>query len=303
MDTVYFDSAMGEPQRRQLLYEGQVFVFPSSPRSLALRDFALEKLVDVFDPYDPAYAQHYLSVEEWVQRFAQVKPAFMHHPRTRELLRALVVELGCDPADTFLDVPRLRGVTADGYLTSGVGYAHHPHRDTWYAAPMAQINWWFSLTPFGRESALAFHPRYWDRALRNGSSEFNYYEWNSGGRRDAARHVSSDTRRQPRAEEPVELEPELRVVTEPGSIVAFSAAQLHSTVPNTADGTRFSIDFRTVSMSDLVHRRGAPNIDSTPEGTSLRDFARVSDLTAVPNDIIDRYDSGARTDGVLVFRP
>ena len=67
------------------------------------------------------------------------------------------------------NVPRLRMVTSDGYLTSGVGYAHHPHRDTWYSAPMTQINWWLPIYEIETEQSMAFHPHYWDKPIKNGS--------------------------------------------------------------------------------------------------------------------------------------
>ena len=70
----------------------------------------------------------------------------------------------------------------------------------------------------------------------------------------------------------------------------FSAAQLHSTVPNTTDRTRFSIDFRTVNIDDLAEGVAAPNIDSECTGTTLRDFLRASDLEPLPEEIIARYD-------------
>jgi ectoine hydroxylase-related dioxygenase (phytanoyl-CoA dioxygenase family) len=35
-----------------------------------------------------------------------------------------------------------------------------------------------------------------------------------------------------------------------GAIVLFSGDQLHATIPNTTDATRYSIDFRTVDLTD-----------------------------------------------------
>ena len=49
----------------------------------------------------------------------------------------------------------------------------------------------------------------------------------------------------------------------------FSAAQLHSTVPNSSGLTRYSIDFRTVHLDDVWNKRGALNIDSACSGTTL----------------------------------
>ena len=150
---------------------------------------------------------------------------------------------------------------------------------------------------------MAFHPQYWDHAVSNGSADFNYYEWNSTSRANAAQHIKSDTRPQPKPLEPIQLDPQVRLVTEPGGCILFSAAQLHSTVPNTSGHTRFSIDFRTVHLKDLQNRIAAPNIDSEPLGTSLRDFMRGSDLTPLPDDIIAMYDNASIDKGVLVFTP
>jgi len=301
MTTIHVASELPDDERRRLLYDGDLIVVPATPSSLELASFAREMISDAFAPHDPLTAQRSLDVEEWVGRFAPVKPAFIHHPRTAELIAQILVEVGCDPEDIYWDVPRLRGVTSDAYLTAGVGYAHHPHRDTWYAAPQSQLNWWMPLYPFRRESAMAFHCDYFGRSLDNSSAEFDYYRWNDDGRRHAAEHIHSDTRKQPRATGPVTLEPEVRVVTEVGTMLAFSAAQLHSTVPNTTGSTRFSLDFRTVSVSDLAAGCGAYNWDSQSTGTSLRDFRRTSDRSPMPTPLVDRFDTGDRSTGTLVY--
>ena len=76
--------------------------------------------------------------------------------------------------------------------------------------------------------------------------------------------------------------PDVRVVTPVGGTLIFSAAQLHSTVPNTTERTRFSIDFRTVNIDDLVSGDSARNVDSACTGTTLGDFVRASDLEPCP---------------------
>jgi hypothetical protein len=84
----------------------------------------------------------------------------------------------------------------------------------------------------------------------------------------------------------------------------FSAAHLHSTVPNNSGRTRFSIDFRTVNLDDLEARRGAPNVDSECTGTTMREYLRVTDLAHVPDEIVEMYDdeSARQIDGDLVFQ-
>lgn len=301
---IHIDSSSSDASRREALYRGDLFLYSPRSATAALAEFAREMICEGFKGKDPTTAQFEMPVEEFVRIFAPIKPAFIHHPKTMQLMRSIAEEFGCDVMDTHLDVPRLRAVTSNAYLTSGVGYAHHPHRDTWYSAPLAQINWWLPLYPITMESTIAFHPRYWAEPIANGSSEFNYYEWNRTSRANAAAHIKSDTRPQPKATEPVELHPEIRLTCEAGGAILFSAAQMHSTVPNTSGLTRFSIDFRTVSLADLKEKKSAPNIDSRPVGTSLRDFVRCADLEKMPEEVVADFDNAPAREGeVLVYQP
>ena len=76
-----------------------------------------------------------------------------------------------------------------------------------------------------------------------------------------------------------------------GAAYQFSAAQMHSTVPNTSGLTRYSIDFRTVHLDDAWGRIGAPNIDSACTGTTMRDYLRGADLSHMPETVVALYDS------------
>jgi hypothetical protein len=300
---VNVDSSLPDPVRRARLYQGDIFLFPPKPGSVALCEFAREMIQEAFGSMDPQRAQYEMPVEQYVSIVAPLKPRFIHHPESKRLIREILSENGIDPETTYLDVPRLRMVTSHGYLTSGVGYAHHPHRDTWYSAPPSQINWWLPIYRIEADNSMAFHPGYWDRPVRNSSRRFNYYQWNALGRVEAAKHITSDTRDQPRPEEPVELEPAVRFVTEPGGMILFSAAHLHSTVPNTSGVTRYSIDFRTIDIEDAKAKRGAPNRDAECTGTSLRDFRRGTDLERIPEAIAALYDPEGPAAGVAVYEP
>jgi ectoine hydroxylase-related dioxygenase (phytanoyl-CoA dioxygenase family) len=197
----------------------------------------------------------------------------------------------------------MRTATSENYLTSGIAYAFHPHRDTWYSAPFSQINWWLPIYDIQASNAMAFHPRYWSRAVRNGSREYNYDEWNRTSRQEAAKHVKADTRKQPKPEEPLELDPQIRLLPPVGGTILFSGAQLHSTVPNDSGRTRFSIDFRTVHYDDVVERRGAPNVDSECTGTTMRDYLRGSDLAHIPEPLCRSYEAGTPLIGAAGHSP
>jgi hypothetical protein len=246
-----------------------------------------------------------MDVRRFVDIFAPLKPKFIHHPKTKQLLRDLLLDVGCDQDSTYLDVPRLRGVTSDGYLTAGVGYAHPLHRDTWWSAPLQQLNWWMPIYPFESNSSMAFHPAYWNKHVENTSGDFDYYEWNQGGRAEAAKHVTSDSRVQPHiVQEPApDPDPQIRFVVPPGGLVIFSGQQMHSTVLNTTGLTRFSIDFRTVNIADVEAGRGAPNADSAPTGTSLRDFRRLRDAAEMPERLARLLDPREIDLATAVFKP
>lgn len=302
MSTVYFDPHMNDGQRRGALYAGDLLVFSPSRESLEFTGHAAKMIEAAFVGRDPRMAQHEIAVEEFAVIAAPLKRAFIHHPRSLELIAALMRSLGCDPMDTYIDVPRLRMSTSHGYFTSGVAYAHHPHRDTWYSAPMCQINWWMPVYAFEGRNAMAFHLRYFDEGVPNDSDRFNYYTWNSKQRKEAASHVKEDNRWQPHASVPLELVPDVRLVPDAGGLIAFSGAQLHSTVPNTSGVTRWSIDFRTISRLDFERGRGAPNVDSRPTGTSVRDFVRLADFERIPEQVARMHGDAVPEDGELVFQ-
>lgn len=300
---VYFDPPFSDEERRQRLYLGELMILPPRPSSLALVEHARSMIEAAFAPHDPQYAHRDLPVDETVQVLGRLKPAFIHNALTKRLLQSMLQDFGCNHDRTYQDVPRLRVAYPADYLTTGIAYAHHPHRDTWYSAPACQLNWWMPLYDFDADRGMAFHPRYWQRKIRNSSRDFNYYRWNADGRKNAASHIKSDTRVQPHAEEPLELEPDVRFVVPVGGIILFSGAHLHSTVPNMTPKSRWSIDFRTVDIDDLAGRRGADIADSACTGTSIRDFVRVDDFAPMPEAIVGMYETSDVEEGVAVYKP
>jgi hypothetical protein len=303
MTGVFFDPPRSDEAWRNMIYDGGIIILSPTPEMLAVVEHTRRMVEDAFAPLDPRRAHETLPVERCVEILSVLKPTYIHHPRTKELIQHALNAFGCSPEKTYQDVPRLRCAFPKDYLTTGIAYAHHPHRDTWYSAPMCQFNWWAPIYEFVAENGMAFHPRYWNLGVKNGSGDFNYYRWNAESRKNAAQHIGRDTRVQPHAEEPLELEPETRFVVPPGGVIIFSGAQLHSTVPNTTNQVRWSIDFRTVNLDDVINKRGAPNRDSASTGTSLRDFLRVADFAPVSDGIVAAYDDGIPVGGIAVFRP
>lgn len=286
---IFVDSQMGDDMRRRELYRGSVFVRSPLESALKLCRLAQELIEEAFHPLDPLTVHQQLSPEKCAEILSVLKPKFIHHPESKRCIQELLSEAGCNLEKTYFDVPRMRTAFPGDYLKSGIAYAFHPHRDTWYSAPFTQINWWMPIYELNSENGMALHPHYFERAIRNGSSEYNYQKWNEQSRFNAAKHVKTDTRVQPHAEEPIELDPQIRLVCPVGGAYLFSAAQLHSTVPNTSLVTRYSIDFRTVHIDDVLGDAGAVNVDSACTGTTMGDYLRGADLTPIPSTVTARY--------------
>ncbi len=225
MNTVYFDSPLSDDDRRRALFDGQLFVYSPRKSTLDFIAFARELIREAFAPLDPETAQFEMPVERYAEVLAKMKPGFIHHPESKRHLTNILRDLGADLGKTYFDVPKMRSSTSDQYLTTGIAYAWHPHRDTWYAAPQCQVNWWLPIFDITADNGMAFHPAYWNRAVRNNSSDFNYYTWNQQSRGDhVAKFIKADPRPLPRATEALALDPQVRLVVPAGGLVLFRRA-------------------------------------------------------------------------------
>jgi len=303
-NTVYYDPQFSDDRRREELYQGQLIVYSPRRSTLAFIEFARKLIDEAFAPRNPETAQHELSVEQYADILIKLKPNFIHHEESKRLMRDIFVEMGCDLEKTYFDVPKMRSSTSDNYLTTGIAYAWHPHRDTWYSAPPCQINWWIPIYDIQADNAMAFHPQYWTRPVKNSSKGYNYYIWNQQNRGEhVAKFLKEDPRPLPKATEPLELDPQIRLIIPAGGMILFSAAQMHSSVPNTSGKTRFSIDFRVVHLDDVKEKKGAPLVDEECTGTTMRDYLRGTDFSHIPDDLVALYDDGTGGAGSLIYQP
>lgn len=289
MNILRFNPKVEDKERRDFLFDGD-FIFCSNMQSLKdLVEHAKKFIKETFGAGDPEKAQYSMTVKDFVELISPLKSGFTNDQETKRLIRQVLIEFGCDVEKTYFDVPRIRIVTSDNYLTAGVGYAYKAHRDTWYSSPQAQVNWWlpvFDLTP---DNTMSLYPGYWKNPIKNSSKDFNYDEWCKQGRVLATTQTGVDTRKHPLPQEEIDTTTETRFVLSSAEVMLFSASQLHATAPNTSGRTRFSIDFRTIHIDDISQGIGAPNIDNDSTGTTLSDFFRASDLQKISPDIIDSY--------------
>ena len=288
MNIIRFNPKIDDDKRRQLLFDGDFILYSQTEALKNLVAFAGTLIEEAYGD-KPETAQFGMDVTDFIKQASALKTKFTNHATTKELIKALLAETKCDQTKTYFDVPRLRIVTSDNYLTAGVGYAYKAHRDTWYSSPQAQVNWWLPVFDLAPESTMSIYPSYWDTTIKNSSQDFNYDEWCSIGRQMAVNQVGADTRKHPLPAEEVNNIAETRFVLASGEVMLFSAAQLHATAPNISGKTRFSIDFRTVNTDDLQQKKGAKNIDNKATGTTLGDFISSVDFKTLDRNIIDQY--------------
>jgi hypothetical protein len=301
MSSVFFDANVTDDVRRSRLYAGDIFILSPTDGTRSLIGLAQQMLKEAFAPHDPRAIHAKKGAEEVAAILGKLKPSFIHHPECKRLIPQIMREHGVDLEKLYFDVPRLRSAYPSHFLSAGIAYAFHPHRDTWYSAPMCQLNWWIPVYPLDPDNGMGFYHRYFDEPVENNSEIYNYYEWNEKNRAAAVLHVKTDTREQPKAQQDLQALT-VRYLPPPGGIIVFSGAQLHESVPNTTNVARYSIDFRTVHYDDVIARRGAPNVDSHCTGTTMRDYLRATDLTHLPEDAIALYDDAtSKGQGTLYF--
>jgi hypothetical protein len=281
------------------LYGGAIVLFSKVPSAAAFAEFAREQLTELFAPHSPEEAHLHHSPEELAELLGPWKPRFIHDDRSKAFVRGILAETGFPAESTYFDVPKPRTAYPVGSLTTGIAFAFPWHRDTWYAAPAQQINWWMPIFGTRADNGMQFDFQNFDRDVPNDSDGFDYYEINRA-RATTAKQVGKEVQSRPRAIDHEAAGP-LVPVLEPGSILLFSAAQLHGTVPNTSPFARYSIDFRTVDRRHVEEGVGAPMGDVNCTGTAIRDFMNAETGERLDEEFVRSVYGAPPEDAVLVY--
>jgi len=297
--TVFVDPDFSPDALRQSLYDGNLIVLTRLPAVSDLVDYAREQLAELFSPHDPEHAHEHFGPPEMAKMLGVWKPAFIHSDRSKKLVCEIITQAGLPAEHTHYDVPKPRTSFPVGHLTTGVAFAFPWHRDVWYSAPAQQLNWWMPVFAARPDNSMSFDLPSFGQAVPNTSDAFDYYR-NNASRLTTAAQVTKEVQARPGAVDHAPAH-DLVVLPSPGSILLFSGAQLHTSIPNTSGRARYSIDFRTVDARDLAEGRGAPLADVHCTGTSIRDFHNVADGSAFNEDLVVRLFGAPPPDAMLVF--
>ncbi|HEX2819847.1 MAG TPA: phytanoyl-CoA dioxygenase family protein [Streptosporangiaceae bacterium] len=296
---VLIDPDTSADDLRLQLYTGNLVILT---RLQALRHFVeytREELTGLFKPHDPEHVHEHIDPPEMAKILGTWKPRFIHSERSRELVRAVIQEAGFPPEDTHYDLPKPRTSFPVGHLTTGVAFAFPWHRDVWYSAPAQQINWWLPVFPVRDDNAMSFDLQSFAREVPNSSDTFDYYQ-NNASRLTTAAQVTREHQARPGAlnHKPSQ---ELVILPAPGEVLLFSGAHLHASTPNTSGQARFSVDFRTVNVPDLIAGLGAPVVDARCTGTAIRDFIKVTDESSFDEQTVVKLFGAPPDHAILVF--
>lgn len=109
-------------------------------------------------------------------------------------------------------------------------------------------------------------------AVPNTSESFDVADWGASGGFQAYAAPRATAQVHPFPCEPPDRTGEWRIAAPAGSIVAFSAAHLHGTVPQETGRIRYTVEIRLVDRRDVRDGRGAPDADNASRGATLGDF-------------------------------
>ena len=297
--SIFVDPSMPADDLRQKLYAGNLVILTRLQALSEFVEYTRDELAELLRPHDPEHAHEYIDTADMAKLLGTWKPRFIHSDRSKKLVRAVIEEAGFPAVDTHYDLPKPRTSFPVGHLTTGVAFAFPWHRDAWYSAPAQQINWWLPIFPIREDNAMSFDLAGFDRAVPNTSDGFDYYQ-NNASRRATATGVTREVQARPGA---IDHQPdhELIVLPAPGQVLLFSGAQLHKSIPNTSGRARFSVDFRTVYVPDLMAGRGAPLVDVRCTGTAIRDFLNVADESSFAEQTVVSLFGAPPPGAFLVF--
>ena len=256
---------------RDALYAGHIFKIPAAPAALEIvRNLKMRLEENMGYPLEQAHL--YSPAGNLFLMLQKFRAHLLTDPIYKNFIRTLMKENGFQPQGNAFDPLRLRAVLHDGHRNKNAARAYSLGRDTWYANPQCQINWWIALQDATEEQTFSFYPSFFEKKVENSSANFDYARWKEKvGFQNTRGNGEIDY---PSAQETPEAERQ-GFSCRAGEIILFSSAHLHQTNRNASGRSRFSIDFRTVHLDDHAAGKGAPSADNGSRPDALSDYIRT----------------------------
>lgn len=235
-----------------MVFTGRVLVIRQLPAIDRIVMRARRIVESAFGSDDPQLAERDLHRDAFIEAAGRARRAVAADAGLARLWREALAALGYGEDDCYADRLRLRVVPSDRIASPPELSALPPHRDNWASGVAAQINWWLPLYPLVGTRTMLIWPDLFHSPVPNDSDSWKPAAAHSPTQGNA-RLLPCATAMPDSAGRPVRIEP--------GSLLAFSGAQLHSSTNDDAGISRLSLDTRTVSADDVRCGRGAANVD------------------------------------------
>ena len=261
--------AAPQPHLRSAVYAGAVLHFSAPVASEALRAAVLEEVHAATDNIKPRSLHRMYTQADMMKIIGHAQSNVRNSDAIWRRALDVVRYSGLDLDALAVDRVRLRAITPDGHERPEAQGAYAVHRDTWYANPQCQLNWWMPLFEVSADDSFRIYAAHFAAPIRNSSKTFDYARWVTRfGWQDKAAPLTA----YPAALDTPDATDAFDVAVGAGDVVVFSAAHLHGTRPNRTATLRWSIDFRVVHRGDNDHGHGAPNVDNASTGSALVEY-------------------------------
>jgi len=274
MKTIHLDHSISDKERAKHCFAGDLIIFENIPAMHEMIDYADKILSKALGGIEPIEAQHKYQPEEFLLRTGKAQAFFRNSNDAKAIFFKALTQCGVDLESTFYDYFPMRIVPFDNdYNGAECGILEH-HRDSWGSNIQSQINWWAPIYELSEDRTIGVYPEYWDKPIANDTGSWSHKEYLKKREQVAAERKGA----YPSAPKPISKVDEsgiVKVMLKPGDILCFSSAQLHASVPNTTEVTRFSVEMRTINKHDVEAKREAPNVDNEGEKPMYQWFKNI----------------------------
>jgi hypothetical protein len=267
---------------KELIFQGKILILTNCKSSRVLTEFAVQFLKDNLQTENLNEFEHTVSRKYFFEILSSLKAKFSNLAETKKFIQRIMEELDFPINTIYFDLMRIRSITSYAHKIPEAKPAFAIHRDTWYANPEYQINWWIPLFDVNEEDTFSFYPDYFAKPVKNNSNEFDYDLWNKMGGFQSSQE--NKDRVFPELKENINYNDAIKIPCSAGDLLLFSASHLHGTSPNVTNKTRFSLDFRTIDIKD-IGKHFAPNVDNQSKGTILEDMFSVKNFEKFENKL------------------
>jgi hypothetical protein len=251
-----------------MLFSGRFVVIRDMASVASMATRARDIVEAAFGRRDPERAERDLSPACFDATALRARRAIAADAMLGDLWRATLAGLGYAEDECYSDRLRLRVVPSRAVASAPALASLPPHRDNWASGIAQQINWWMPLYPLASSRTMIVWPQLFRRAVENDSASWDFKAVRSS--REGAGALLPTALECPPS-------PGLPVLIEPGSLLAFSGAQLHASRNDASGSSRLSLDTRTVWIADLKAGRAAPDTDGAARRAHWEWFGNRAD--------------------------